>query len=124
MTGYILEKRLAEKFKGNLTGSALQEHQDHSSSKLVIRVASLPLELRQMILVLTITPFRRPEAPLGYLVDPPIMTDFCNQRDEFKQNIVLLKELGPSFAVDNHIESIEKEWRKEWKSMHGRNDHR
>ncbi|QDS75893.1 hypothetical protein FKW77_002420 [Venturia effusa] len=80
----------------------------------------LPLEIRQVVLEKTITPFQRPEAPLGYILDPSVQASFGAQRELFKSELRKLRKL-PSYATGGSkwLQVVETLWRKEWETcMH------
>lgn len=87
-----------------------------TQADILTRFTSLPLELRQQIVDLTITPFKRPEAPLGYIVDPLVAMDFRTQRDEFQKQMQHLQDLGSQVTSDGYIENITEKWREQWES--------
>lgn len=83
---------------------------------LLTHFMALPLELLQHIIDLTITPFRPPETPLGYIVDPMVEEDFRNQRNKFQKQIQHFRDLGPQVTGYGYVEKITKIWRGEWES--------
>jgi hypothetical protein len=83
---------------------------------LLTQMYYLPLELRQQIFSSNITPFKRPYAPLGYIVDPLVFINFRNQRSTFRKEIHILQKLGTLMIGQGFLQSVEAKWRKEWES--------
>lgn len=77
--------------------------------------SDLPLKIRQTIFSSTITPFRRPKAPLGYVLDPIVQSSFCNQCATFDSEFKRLRQL-PSFITGGSkwLKIVERRWREEW----------
>lgn len=87
---------------------------------LLDRIEFLPLELCQQICEYTITPFKEPEAPLGYIVDPLVSQNFRTQRDRFRKELRCLQRLGDHVLSRRELDQIEKKWRRAWETSMAR----